>query len=415
MKIFIALLLILAGCRSKYDTSKAIDILPTDEITIDYRLKDLPFQIDDETLVASVAENKKEKITNIANFVQSVEHFEGKLFLATNKKIVVALIGSLTEKTKEISVKHNISNPMLAVQRGLVLIFDSKGTFSVLNSNTLEEIWSGRIGLTDGEFLAEQKEKGLLETLNPKPPKQVVTLGSKFVCENEKCYAVTAEGILVVLDITKKQVQMAQVFPKQDIVLNNLYKPIIANGNIIFATGNSEFAIFNIAKQSIVGQSTFANEETASMFDINLVKEIYSSSENVLISHLNGIYAFNVVQGRPLWNKNLHIDTALISGNYIIFFENKTQKLVCMHIATGEARWIVPLDIKQTQVIFLNIVKNKGDYMLFVGTKNGIDVISFEDGSKKHFLKMNLSNIAYSFTNNDILYYIKKSNIYKVK
>jgi outer membrane protein assembly factor BamB len=284
-----------------------------------------------------------------------------------------------------------------------------------VNSSTLEEVWGGRIGLTDGEFLAEQKEKGLLETLNPKPPKQVVTMGSKFVCENEKCYAVTAEGILVVLDITKKQVQMAQVFPKQDIILNNLYKPIITNGNIIFATGNSEFAIFNIEKQAIIGQSTFSNEETASMFDINLVKEIYSSNGNVLISHLNGIYAFNVVQGRPLWNKNLHIDTALISGNYIIFFENKTQKLVCMHIATGEAKWIVPLNSKQTQVSFLQIVKNENDYSLFVGTKNGVEVLSFEDGSKKHFLKMNLGNVAYSFTHNEILYYINKSNIYKVK
>ena len=415
MKIFIALLLILAGCRSKYDTSNAIDILPTNEITIEYRLKDLPFQIDDEGVVASVSQGKKEQISKVKNFVESVEHFEGKLFLATNKKIAVISLRNSKEKTKEISVKHKISNPMLAVQRDFVLIFDSKGTFSVVNSSTLEEVWGGRIGLTDGEFLAEQKEKGLLETLNPKPPKQVVTMGSKFVCENEKCYAVTAEGILVVLDITKKQVQMAQVFPKQDIILNNLYKPIITNGNIIFATGNSEFAIFNIEKQAIIGQSTFANEETASMFDINLVKEIYSSNGNVLISHLNGIYAFNVVQGRPLWNKNLHIDTALISGNYIIFFENKTQKLVCMHIATGEAKWIVPLNSKQTQVSFLQIVKNENDYSLFVGTKNGVEVLSFEDGSKKDFLKMNLGNVAYSFTHNEILYYINKSNIYKVK
>jgi hypothetical protein len=415
MKILIALLLILAGCRSKYDTSNAIDILPTNEITIEYHLKDLPFQIDDEGVVASVSQGKKEKVSKVKNFVESVEHFEGKLFLATSKKIAVVSLRNSKEKTKEISVKHKISNPMLAVQKDFVLIFDSKGTFSVVNSSTLEEVWGGRVGLTDGEFLAEQKEKGLLETLNPKPPKQVVTMGSKFVCENEKCYAVTAEGILVVLDITKKQVQMAQVFPKQDIILNNLYKPIITNGNIIFATGNSEFAIFNIEKQAIIGQSTFTNEETASMFDINLVKEIYSSNGNVLISHLNGIYAFNVVQGRPLWNKNLHIDTALISGNYIIFFENKTQKLVCMHIATGEAKWIVPLNSKQTQVSFLQIVKNENDYSLFVGTKNGVEVLSFEDGSKKDFLKMNLGNVAYSFTHNEILYYINKSNIYKVK
>ena len=415
MKIFIAFLLILAGCRSKYNTSRAIDILPTDEITIDYRLKDLPFQIDDETFVASVSQNQKAKITDIANFVQSVEHFEGKIFLATNKKITVVTLENVNDKAKEISAKHKILNPMLVAKGNFVLMFNSKGTFSFLNSNTLEEYWSGRIGLTDGEFLAEQKEKGLLETLNPKPPKQVVTLGSGFVCENDKCYAVTAEGILVVLDILKKQVQMAQAFPKQDIILNNLYKPIIANGNIIFATGNSEFAIFNIAKQAIIGQSTFANEETASMFDINLVKEIYSSNGNVLISHLNGIYAFDATQGRPLWNKNLHIDTALISGNYIIFFENKTQKLVCMHIATGEAKWIMPLNSNPTQVIFLKIVKNQNDYSLFVGTKNGIEILSFEDGTKKDFLKMNLGNVAYSFTHNEALYYINKSNIYKVK
>jgi len=415
MKIFIALILILAGCRSQYDTSKAIDILPTDEITIDYRLKDLPFQIDDETFVASILQNKKEKITDITNFVQSVEHFEGNLFLATNKKITVVSVGDSHNKAKEISAKHKISNPMLVANGNFVLIFNSKGTFSFMNSSTLEEVWGGRIGLTDDEFLAEQKEKGLLETLNPKPPKQVVTLGSKFVCENEKCYAVTAEGILVVLDIIKKQVQMAQVFQKQDIVLNNLYKPIVINGNVIFATGNSEFAIFSIAKQAVIGQSTFANEETASMFDINLVKEIYSSNDNVLISHINGIYAFDATQGRPLWNKNLQIDTALISGNYIIFFENKTQKLVCMHIATGEAKWIVPLDINPMQVIFLNIAKNQNDYSLFVGTKKGIDVLSFEDGSKKDFLRMNLKNVVYSFTHNEILYYINKSNIYKVK
>ena len=229
MKIFIALLLILAGCRSKYDTSKAIYILPTNEITIDYRLKDLPFQIDDESVVASVSEGMKEKVSKTKNFVKSVEYFEGKIFLATNKKIAVVSLGNLHEKTKEISAKHKIFNPMLAVQRNFVLIFDSKGTFSVLNSRTLEEVWGGRIGLTDGEFLAEQKDKGLLETLNPKPPKQVVTMGSKFVCENEKCYAVTAEGILAVLDITTKQVKMAQIFPKQDIILNNLLQREIPN------------------------------------------------------------------------------------------------------------------------------------------------------------------------------------------
>ena len=86
-----------------------------------------------------------------------------------------------------------------------------------------------------------------------------------------------------------------------------------------------------------------------------------------------------------------------------------------MHIATGEAKWIVPLNSKQTQVSFLQIVKNENDYSLFVGTKNGVEVLSFEDGSKKDFLKMNLGNVAYSFTHNEILYYINKSNIYKVK
>lgn len=101
MKIFIALILILAGCRSQYDTSKAIDILPTDEITIDYRLKDLPFQIDDETFVASILQNKKKKLLILPILYNLLSISEAIFFLRQIRKSQLSLLEIRTTKPKK--------------------------------------------------------------------------------------------------------------------------------------------------------------------------------------------------------------------------------------------------------------------------------------------------------------------------
>ncbi len=415
MKILLALLLIFAGCRSKYDTSKALDILPSDEITIDFRLKDIPFQIDEATQVATITSGTK-IVAKIEKSTHDAQHFGDAIFTASNSKITAL---SLENPENKISKSHKITNPMLEIQKDFVLIFNAKGTFEVLKSGNksgnLELAWSGRVGLSNEEFQREQKPKTLRERLNPKPEKQVFTLSSRFVCQEENCYAMTAEGIIAVLNVVKKQVQMAQIIAPQDITLHNTYKPIIANGNIVFATGNSEFIIFNIAKQAVIGQSSFANEDTASMFDINLVKAIYASNESVLISHLNGVYAFNIMQGTALWNKKLNIENAMISANYTVFFETKTQKLVCMNIQTGEAKWITALKSSPKVVEFINIARNNNAFNIIVGTQNGIEVLDFEDGTTQNFTKINLGNIKHSFIHNETFYYTNKNNIYKLK
>lgn len=415
MNIFIAILLFFASCRSKYDTSKALDILPTGEITMDFGLKDSPFQVDENTQTANITNGTK-SLSRIGFSIKSIENYDNVIFTATNNKITATSLNNLAKKT---SKSHKIINPMLEIQRDFILIFNTKGTFEVLKSDTLATVWSGRVGLTDAQFAIEQRPKSLLsrirEKLKNKHEQQVFTLSSSFACANENCYATTAEGVLVILNVVKKQVQMAQILPPQDITLHNLYKPKIANGNIIFSSGNSEFIIFNIAKQAVIGQSSFANEDTASMFDINLVKEIYTSNDTILISHLNGVYAFNIKHGTSLWNKNLLIDSALISGNYIIFFETKTQKLVCMNISTGEAKWITSLKFPKSHVKFLTIANHDDGYRLLVGTQSGIEAVDFQEGTHLGFTKMNLANVKHSFIHNEIFYYINKNNIYRLK
>ncbi len=425
LKRIILILLIFASCRSKYDTSKAIDVLPTEEVTIDYRLKDLPFQIDDESSIVHLSQHDLQSVKKLQSFVKAVEYSNGKLFLATNTKLTVIDIERST-KTKEDRravekfVKHSITNPLLTTHGDFTLLFDEKGNFSVFHLTeleteySLESVWYGRIGLSDVEFLKENEEKGLFETINPSPKKQVITLSSRFTCHTNQCYAMTVEGILVTLDLTLHTVQMKQMFQKQDIILDSIYQPLISNGNIVFATGNSEFAIYNIQNHNVIGQSTFVDQESSSMFDINIIKSIYSAESSVIISHLNGVYAFNIVQGHPIWTKNFIIDSALISGNYMILFDVKSQKLICLHIQTGEAKWTVKLDT--ASVLSLNVTKNSNEeYSLSVGEPKGFRTISLQDGTEQYFKKANLSNVSYYFVHNGNLYYIKKGNIYKVK
>lgn len=405
------------SCKSKYDTSKAIDIISTENISTDYNLKNIPFQIDDYSSVAQIEGQHSKFEEKINRSIKSIEYYNNKLFIAMDNNLaIVQLDLEKNDKNKKKYLSHDILNPFLTIHNEYIILYDEKGNFFVFNSETLEKTWVGRIGVSEDDFIKEKQEKGLLETLNPSQPKQALALSSQFVCSSNKCYAISADGMIVVMDLLNREVNLKQILPHQDIVLNNLYKPKIINDNIVFATGNSEFTIFNISKFAILAKSSFVEQESGSIFDVNLVKSIHTAENSVIISHLNGIYAFDILHGKSLWFKNFVTEHILISHQYMILFDEKIKKIICLHIKTGEIKWITEIPKIKSSVLSLNIVQeNNNHYMLSIITSNSIHFLSLEDGLQTSFKNGNFSNTLYTFTHNKTLYFIRNGNIYKLK
>ena len=72
-----------------------------------------------------------------------------------------------------------------------------------------------------------------------------------------------------------------------------------------------------------------------------------------------------MLYGRPLWAKKFVLGNAFVASNYIIFYEEKTQKLISLHLETGEAKWVedaafVPLEIDVDYKKELVILEEKG-------------------------------------------------------
>jgi hypothetical protein len=379
--VFALFLVILSSCKTKYDTSKAVAILEETAALPDYRLKEENTKLDTTDHVVDIHDFKPELVKNLSGKFRKEVYRDGILYAISSKALIMFNLesGSVTE------VKHSLGETAAMVLSGdAILLHNAMGQFVFINTQTQETIWDG--------------------TLN------VSGFASSFVCieEQSSCYALTIDGEIALLDYQNLSKKNQKFFQKNDIVLNEVYTPLAIDGKIVFAVGQSEFAIFDTQKNTVVAQSSFV-EENASLFDINLVRRIYQGGEHVIIAHLNGSYAFNMLYGRPLWAKKFVLGNAFVASNYIIFYEEKTQKLISLHLETGEAKWVedaafVPLEIDVDYKKELVILEEKG-----------LHLFELETGKKLDFKKINLHGVEYIFVHNHKIYYTQKGKVYQVK
>ncbi len=382
LKLFLLVVIALfSACRAKYDTSRAVEILSTDEVLPDYRLKDVSLQIEDTNNVVDIREYKAVEVKSLTGSLKDVLYNNGFLYSINSNKLVLTNMDNL--QTNEI--KHNIRDAKLVVTNTFALLFNISGKFSFIDVNTKKELWSD-----------------VIETQG---------FASGFACiDSEKtCYALTLNGDVIILDLENYAKNSKSLFQKQSIVLNEIYTPLVFENKIIFAVGNSEFAIFDTSKEQVVAQSSFVDEESALMFDINLVKNFYRTGGNVVISHINGSYAFNILYGRPLWAKKFAFQNAFIANNYMIFLEEKTHKLISIHIETGEIKWTKEIDFNSLGM-YINYNKQ-----LVVLEANGVHLFDIETGELTVSKKMDIHDIEYSFVYNHNIYYIENNKVYKIQ
>jgi outer membrane protein assembly factor BamB len=382
LKLFLLVVIVLcSACRAKYNTSKAVEILSTDEALPDYRLKDVPLQVESTNNVVDVHEYKAVEVKNLNSSFGESLYNNGFVYSVNSHKLALTNM----ENLQTIEIKHNIHDAKITVTNTFALLFNISGKFSFIDVNTKKELWSD-----------------VIETQG---------FASGFACIDSKktCYALTLNGDIIILDLENYAKTFKPLFQKQSVVLNEIYTPLVFENQIVFAVGNSEFAIFDTSKEKVVAQSSFVEEENSSMFDVNLVQNFYETGGNIIISHINGAYAFNILYGRPLWAKKFVFHHAFVTNNYIIFFEEKTHKLVCIHIETGEIKWTKEVDFNSLGAY---IDYNK---QLVVLEANGIHLFDTETGGLVLFKKIDINNIEYFFVDNHSIYYIENNKIYKIQ
>lgn len=374
------LLLLFCACRTKYDTSKAVAILEESQVMPDYRLRQEATQFDTTDRIASIKEYKPTPVQNVSNNPNEVAYKNGFLYAVSNKNL-----GALNLQNNAFSeVTHDIKNAKVTPVENIVLIFNTLGNFAFIDISKHAIIWDGTI--------------------------ETNSLASAFTCISNasSCYTLTVDGEIVILDYQNFTKRVDKMFHKSDIVLNEIYTPLVIDDKIVFAVGQSEFAIFDTSRLTTIAQSTFA-EENSSLFDINLVQGLYKGGESVIISHINGSYAFNILYGRPLWVKRFVFNHAFVASNYTIFYEEGTKKLTSLHLNTGEVKWLQ--DFPSSPIdIYVNYKKE-----VVVITGDGIHLFDLETGEKIDFKTVNMHDTDYTFVHDHQLYYTSKGKVYKIQ
>lgn len=381
LKVVLLLFVVfISSCRAKYDTSNAVEILEENTILPDYRLKQENIKLDDTSNVVDIHDFKPEMIKNLGETFHNEVYFDEKLYAVSNKELVIFNL----DGDDVLQVKHNLGKGTKMVLSGDIILLHSTYQFAFVDQKTQEIIWDGSLNISG--------------------------LSSHFVCIEEQysCYALTIDGEISILDYQNLSKKNQKFFQKNDIILNDIYTPLVIKGNIIFAVGQSEFAIFDTQKSTVIAQSSFV-EENSALFDINLVRNIYRGGDNVIIAHLNGSYAFNMLYGRPLWAKKFVFSNAFVANNYIIFYEEKTHKLMSIHLETGEAKWVEDIDFVPLEIDV--------DYKkeLVILEEKGLHLFELEAGKKLDFKKVNMHGVEYIFVHNHKIHYTKNGKVYKIK
>lgn len=375
-KLYFLLFLVFFACRAKYDTSKAIPILPTQNIIPDANLQNIPLEYSTHENVVSIGNYKRGFVKNVSG----VGHFydDGHLYYTKNKRFFALNLQTF----QTTSLKHHIKNAKIAIGGKNILLFDEIGNFAVVEKESYKILWSTKF--------------------------EIQGLASEFSCvEDTKCYALTLDGHIAIIDISNQKTEIINFTQPQNIISNEIYKPLVYNNFIIFAVGNSEFAIFDSTTQEMIAKNPFIQD--TSVFNINIINKFYKLKDTIIISHINGAYAFNISHGVPLWEKKFIFEKSLPTDNYLFFFNEEVKKIFCIHSETGEVKWAI--NAEYTPIGFFINTQNE----LIITEKHGIHILNAENGELQAFKKLNLAHTNHFFAHDHKLHYIKNHKVYTIQ
>jgi hypothetical protein len=379
------IVLLIAGCRAKYDISKAVEILPSTEVEqVDYTLNDDNITVDNGSNVVNLSDGNLQGVASFDFVPKSGIYNNGFVYALGSKHIAAFDISQNAMQT----VLHSVVKPMdIFVTNSFLMVYNAK-KFAIFDAITLEKLWEGELKIDD--------------------------LASKFVCveDSKSCFALAISGEIIEMNLAERYVKNLPVAQKQETLLNTLYVPAIAQNYLIFVTSNTEFAIFDWQTKKVVTHAPFVDTDSASIFDINLVQSVSTNGDKVLISHTNGLYAFSMLYGKPLWAKNIITSGAVaFLGEYVVAYDKNAKKIIVIHIEKGGIKWSeelkdAPMNIFVDYTKQLVVLGNDGFHLF--------DINTGEKAENKNY-KFNASGVVYAFSHNDTLYYLNNRKIFAVK
>ena len=391
--LFLLLLFIVSCSGEKYDTSKAIYILPskTETFIPNSSLKNIPVRIEEPYYIGEL---KATKIADVSGISSNFEFQDGEVFYVKKNKTFVYINseGKRSELSfaKILNKKNNIKSSLLTVEKNNVIITTNNGDVIAIDTMFMKLKWSFNV-------------------------RDVITV--KPVIHQNKAIIPTSSGAVFVFDLATGKL-ISEVEKSDDPLginfnlLSNLKITQVDVGNFFVSYYKNNLLFFDLStiskiyNFSLTGQSlSFAKITTNPVFYKNTIFSATSSC----------ILALSLVNGIKIWEVNGDYQSNLIAtGDYIFVFEKTSNSIVALSSENGDIKWVYQ-DAKKfktsKQVWFfisnpnILLVINKNGYITKLNISNGSVI---EERSNQRALSP-LFN--YTMIENKIYYVNKMQNL----
>jgi hypothetical protein len=401
VKIYLILFIfLLSACSGeKYDTSKALNILPekTDSFIPNPSLKNIPVTIDSPNYYSGNLTRKKlarlsGKISNFeisgnnVCYVKSSRKLEC-LNLLTSEKVAEIPLFSINSDIK----KSNISQVLIA--------FSGENVIAVTNNGYVAK--------------ANIKEK----TVNWVSQIIDITTIKPFIYEN-KAFIFTSSGASNVFDLETGTLLSSTEKYEDPIGINfnlsdNLSPVFIPNANVVSSYYRTDLIFFDVS----TGFKVFNISLNESSLDFTRIKTEPAIVRNLLIAatseKLSGI---SLANGSEIWSVNANISSNLsVMGNFIFFFDKKTKNLISLSLQNNDIKWKEEMDIKTEKAW---IIPNNKNTLLVFNQDGLLQKFNLEKGEEileEKKQKFYSKTFDYKIINNKIYYTDGRNNLIELE
>ena len=397
VKIYlITFILLLSACSGeKYDTSKALNILPekTDTFIPNPALKNIPIILDNQSYYAGTLARKK-----LARLSGKISNFEisanNVCYVKSNIKLICLNILT-SEKIAEIPLfssnsdikKSNISQVLIAFSGENIIAVTNNGYVAKVNIKEKLVNWVSKI--TD------------ITTIKP------------FIYEN-KAFVFTSSGASNVFDLETGKIISSTEKYEDPIGINlnlsdNLSPVFIQNANVVSSYYRTDLIFFDVS----TGFKVFNISLNESSLDFARIKTEPVIMRNLMLvgtsEKLSGI---SLANGSEIWSVNANVSSNLsVMGNFIFFFDKKTKNLISLSLQNNDIKWKAEMNVK-TEKAWI-IPNNKNTLLVFnadgllqkFNLENGEE--NLEGGRQKFYSK----TLDYKLINNKIYYTDGRNNL----
>jgi hypothetical protein len=401
VKIYlITFILLLSACSGeKYDTSKALNILPekTDNFIPNPALKNIPIILDNQKYYAGTLARKKlarlsGKISNFEISANNVCYVKSSITLTCFNILTSEKIAEIPLFSKNSDIKKsNISQVLIAFSGENVIAVTNNGYVAKVNIKEKLVNWVSKI--TD------------ITTIKP------------FIYEN-KAFIFTSSGASNIFDLETGKIISSSEKYEDPIGINfnlsdNLSPVFIQNANIVSSYYRTDLIFFDVS----TGLKVFNISLNESSLDFARIKTEPAIFRNFMIvgtsEKLSGI---SLANGSEIWNVNANISSNLpIMGNFIFFFDKKTRNLISLSLQNNDIKWRAEITAKteKTWIIPNNkntlLVFNQDGLLQKFNLENGEESL---DGGKQKFYSKTLD---YKLINNKIYYTDGRNNLIELE